>query len=369
MAKYDFNTTIIGGGVIGLSIAYSLSKKIENVLLLEKNDLLGQEISARNSEVIHAGIYYKKKSLKTFHCLRGNRLLYNYCKERGIPFRRIGKLIIAKKNSSLRLKNLFKNAKENGVNELSYLNKREISALEPEIEADEAIFSGTSGIIDSHRFMHALADDFELNQGIIMQKTSFSAAKIENEKINVEIRNADQSTFTFTTKTLINASGMSSSDNSKKIIGKGLSDIPETIPYKGNYFYYKGKNPFSHLVYPLPDQDGLGLGIHASIDLGGKLKFGPDVDLENTSLEVNPKRKEFFLEQIRNYWPKISEEMLVPDYVGLRPKIFIENKIYSDFLIQEDAVNGTRLISLYGIESPGLTSCLSLAQDISSIIN
>ena len=369
MAKSDFNTTIIGGGIIGLSIAYSLSKKIENILLLEENDRLGQEISARNSEVIHAGIYYKKKSLKTFHCLRGNRLLYNYCKERGIPFRRIGKLIIAKKNSSLRLKNLFKNAKENGVNELSYLNKREISALEPEIEADEAIFSGTSGIIDSHRFMHALADDFELNQGIIMQKTSFSAAKIENEKINVEIRNADQSTFTFTTKTLINASGMSSSDNSKKIIGKSLPDIPKTIPYKGNYFYYAGKNPFSHLVYPLPDQDGLGLGIHATTDLGGKLKFGPDVDLEDTSLEVNPKRKEFFLEQIRNYWPKVNEEMLVPDYVGLRPKIFIENKIYSDFLIQEDAVNGARLISLYGIESPGLTSCLSLAQDISSIIN
>jgi L-2-hydroxyglutarate oxidase LhgO len=162
---------------------------------------------------------------------------------------------------------------------------------------------------------------------------------------------------------------MSSSDNSKKIIGKNLPDIPKTIPYKGNYFYYAGKNPFSHLVYPLPDQDGLGLGIHATTDLGGKLKFGPDVDLEDTSLEVNPKRKEFFLQQIRNYWPKVNEEMLVPDYVDLRPKIFIENKIYSDFLIQEDAINGTRLISLYGIESPGLTSCLSLAQDISSIIN
>jgi len=369
MTHFDFNITVIGGGIIGLSIAYSLSKKIENVLLLEKNNLLGQEISARNSEVIHAGIYYKKKSLKSVHCLRGNRLLYHYCKVRNIPFKKHGKLIVAKKDSSLRLKNLFRNAKENGVNELSYLNKREISVLEPEIEADEAIFSGTSGIVDSHGLMLALADDFETNNGIIMQKTSFSAAELGSNKINVEIRNADQSTFTFTTKTLINASGMSSSDNSKKIIGKSLPDIPETIPYKGNYFSYAGKNPFSHLVYPLPDQDGLGLGIHATTDLGGKLKFGPDVDLEDTSLEVNPKRKEFFLEQIRNYWPKVNEEMLVPDYVGLRPKIFIENKIYSDFLIQDDAVNGTRLISLYGIESPGLTSSLSLAQDISSKIN
>jgi L-2-hydroxyglutarate oxidase LhgO len=269
----------------------------------------------------------------------------------------------------LKLKNLFRNAKENGVSELSYLNKREILALEPEIEADEAIFSGTSGIVDSHGFMRALADDFETNNGIIMQKTSFSAAEIGNEKINVEIKNADQSTFTFTTGTLINASGLSSSYNSKKIIGKSLPDIPETIPCKGNYFYYSGKNPFSHLVYPLPDQDGLGLGIHASIDLGGKLKFGPDVDLGNTSLEVNPKRKKFFLERIRNYWPNISEEKLVPDYVGLRPKIFIENKIYNDFLIQEDTANRTRLISLYGIESPGLTSSLSLAQKISSKIN
>ena len=220
MAKYDFNTTIIGGGVIGLSIAYSLSKKIENILLLEENDRLGQEISARNSEVIHAGIYYKKKSLKTFHCLRGNRLLYNYCKERGIPFRRVGKLIVAKKDSSLKLKELFRNAKENGVNELRYLSKREILALEPELDVDEAIFSGTSGIIDSHGFIHSLADDFEINQGIIMQKTSFSAAKIGNEKINMEIINSDKSSFTFTTKTLINASGLSSSENSKKITGK-----------------------------------------------------------------------------------------------------------------------------------------------------
>ena len=367
MAKFDFNTTIIGGGIIGLSIAYSLSKKIENILLLEENDRLGQEISARNSEVIHAGIYYKKKSLKTFHCLRGNRLLYNYCKERGIPFRRIGKLIVAKKDSSLKLKDLFRNARENGVKELRYLSKREIWALEPELDVDEAIFSGTSGIIDSHEFIHSLADDFEKNQGIVMQKTSFSAAKIGNEKINVEIINSDKSSFTFTTKTLINASGLSSSENSKKITGKNLPDIPETIPYKGNYFHYSGKNPFDHLIYPLPDQDGL--GIHTTIDMSGKLKFGPDVDLGDTSLKVNPKRKEFFLEQIRKYWPKINDDKLVPDYVGLRPKIFIKNKIYTDFYIQDYTVNETRLICLHGIESPGLTSSLSLAQDISSRIS
>jgi len=294
-------------------------------------------------------------------------LLYHYCKVRNIPFKKLGKLIVAKKDSSLRLKDLFRNAKENGVNELSYLNKREILALEPEIEADEAIFSGTSGIVDSHEFMHALADDFETNNGIIMQKTCFSAAKIENEKINVEIRNADQSSFTFTTKTLINASGLSSSDNSKRIIGKGLPDVPETIPYKGNYFHYSGKNPFSHLIYPLPDHHGL--GIHATIDMSGKLKFGPDVEIGNTSLKVNPERKEHFLEQISNYWPEISGEKLIPDYVGLRPKIFIKNKIYTDFFIQDHMMNESRLICLHGIESPGLTSSLSLAQDISSKIN
>ena len=367
MAKYDFNTTIIGGGVIGLSIACSLSKRIGNILLLEENDLLGQEISARNSEVVHAGIYYKKKSLKTFHCLRGNRLLYNYCKERGVPFRKVGKLIVAKKDSSLRLRDLFSNAKENGVSELRYLDQKEILALEPELDVDEAIFSGTSGIIDSHEFIHSLADDFEINQGIIMKKTCFSAAKMGNEKINMEIINSDKSSFTFTTKTLINASGLSSSENSKKITGKNLPDIPETIPYKGNYFHYSGKNPFNHLIYPLPDQDGL--GIHSTIDMSGKLKFGPDVDLENTSLKVNPKRKEFFLEQIRRYWPTINEEKLVPDYVGLRPKIFIKNKIYTDFFIQDHMMDETRLICLHGIESPGLTSSLSLAQDISSRIS
>ena len=367
MAKSDFNTTIIGGGIIGLSIAYSLSKKIENILLLEENDRLGQEISARNSEVIHAGIYYKQKSLKTFHCLRGNRLLYSYCKEKDIPFSKVGKLIVANKDSSLRLKDLYRNAKENGVNELRYLSKREILDLEPELEVDEAIFSGTSGIIDSHEFIHSLADDFEINQGIIMQKTSFSSARIENEKIIVEIINSDQTSFTFTTKTLINASGLSSSDNSEKITGKNLPDIPQIIPYKGNYFHYSGKNPFSHLIYPLPDHDGL--GIHATIDMSGKLKFGPDVEIGNTSLKVNPKRKELFLEQIRNYWPKISGEKLIPDYVGLRPKVCIKNKIYTDFFIQDHMMNESRLICLYGIESPGLTSSLSLAQDISSKIS
>jgi len=367
VAKYDFNTTIIGGGIIGLSIAYSLSKKIDNILLLEENDLLGQEISARNSEVIHAGIYYKKKSLKSFHCLRGNRLLYNYCREKGIPFRKTGKLIVAKKNSSSKLKDLYSNAKENGVKELRYLGKKEILSLEPDLEVDEAIFSGTSGIIDSHEFMHSLADNFSVNQGIIMQQTSFVSAEIQNQRINVEIINSDKSTFKFRTKTLINASGLSSSKNSRRLIGKGLPKIPETIPYKGNYFYYSGKNPFSHLIYPLPDDHGL--GIHATIDLSGKLKFGPDVDLENASLKVNAKRKKFFLGQIKNYWPKIREEKLMPDYVGLRPKIFVNNKIYTDFLIQDHMTDESRLICLYGIESPGLTSSLSLAQHISSKIN
>ena len=336
-------------------------------MLLEENDRLGQEISARNSEVIHSGIYYKKQSLKSFHCLRGNRLLYHYCKLRGIPFKKIGKLIVAKKGSSLKLKNLFRNAKKNGVNELRYLSKREILALEPELEVDGAIFSGTSGIIDTHGFIHSLAEDFEKNHGIIMRKTSFSTAEIENERINVEIITSDKSTFTFTTKTLINASGLNSSKNSSRLIGKGLPEIPETVPYKGNYFHYSGKNPFSHLIYPLPDRHGL--GIHATIDLSGKLKFGPDVDLENASLKVNPKRKVFFVEEISKFWPKISEEKLVPDYVGLRPKILIENKIYTDFFIQDHVMHRTRLICLYGIESPGMTSSLSLAQEISSKIN
>ena len=330
-------------------------------------DLLGQEISARNSEIIHAGIYYEKTSLKSIHCLRGNRLLYHYCGQRNIPFRKVGKLIVAKKDSSQRLKDLYRNGKANGVDQLRYLNRREILDLEPELDADEAIFSGTSGIIDSHRFVHSLASDFEKNHGIIMLTTSFVGAEMGNERINVDIVNSDNSTFTFTTKILINASGLSSSDNSSRIIGKDLPAIPATIPYKGNYFHYSGKNPFSHLIYPLPDE--YGLGIHSTIDLSGKLKFGPDVDLENASLKVNPKRKEFFLEQIRKFWPTISKEKLVPDYVGLRPKIFIENKIYTDFLIQDHMTYKTRLICLYGIESPGLTSSLSLAQNISSKIN
>jgi len=366
MGNYDFHTTIIGGGVVGLSIAYSLSKKHNNVLLLEKNDRLGQEISARNSEVIHSGIYYEKKSLKSFHCQRGNKLLYQYCKLRGIPFRKIGKLIVAKQDSSSKLKDLFRNAKNSGVKDLKYLDQSEILELEPELDADEAIFSATSGIIDTHEFIHSLANDFEKNQGIIMKKTNFVAAEIGDENINVEIKNSDGSAFKFATKILINASGLSASDVSRKIIGHGLPKTPETIPYKGNYFHYAGRNPFNHLIYPLPERHGL--GIHSTTDLSGKLKFGPDVDLENNSLEVNPKRKELFLKQIRKYWPEINEDKLVPDYVGLRPKIFLNNKIYADFLIQEHKISQNLFISLYGIESPGLTSSLSIAEYASSKI-
>ena len=367
MKKCDFNVAIIGGGVIGLAIAYNLSKYLKDIVLLESNEQLGQEISSRNSEVIHSGIYYKNPSLKLFHCLRGNQLLYAYCQLHNIPFKKTGKLIVAGKNSLNQLEDLFKNAKNNKVNELDYLDRAQVSKLEPELNVHAAIYSGTTGIIDSHEFIQSLANNFQNNGGIIMTKTEFIKADFNYDQVKVVIGNPDNTEYNFSTSSLINASGLSSTENLKRINGHDEKQIPETTPFKGNYFYYSSRNPFSHLIYPIPDKHGL--GIHVTIDMDNKLKFGPDVDLSDTHLEVNEHKKDIFFKKIREYWPNVEYEKLKPDYVGLRPKIFFDGEMYHDYYIHDQIKDSARLISLFGIESPGLTSSLSIAKEISSRMN
>lgn len=363
MNSTDFNVTIIGGGIIGLAIARFLSKKMSGIVLLEKNESVGQEISSRSSEVIHAGLYYANPSLKLRHCLRGKRLLYKYCRTNKIPFKKTGKLIVANSDSRKQLKELYKNAKNNNVSKISLLKKQQILDLEPELDADEAIFSGTSGIIDSHSLMYSLAQEFENNGGLIMEKTKFLNASINRNNFFVNIENSDQTEFKFRTNHIINACGLDTSITSQNIKGMGQNIIPKTIPYKGNYFYYAGKNPFKHLIYPLPDK--YGLGIHVTLDMNNKLKFGPDVDLEDSSYNVNIGKTEIFIKKIRSYWPNLDKEKIVPDYVGLRPKILINNKIFNDFYIDKYIKNNSRLVNCYGVESPGLTSSLSIAKEIS----
>ena len=197
-----------------------------------------------------------------------------------------------------------------------------------------------------------------------MTKTEFINADFNYDQIKVVIGNPDNTEYDFSTSNLINASGLSSTENLKRINGHDTKQMPETTPFKGNYFYYSSRNPFSHLIYPIPDKHGL--GIHVTIDMDNKLKFGPDVDLSDTNLEVNEHRKDLFFKNIREYWPNVEYEKLKPDYVGLRPKIFFNGEIYNDFFIEDQIKDSARLISLFGIDSPGLTSSLSIAKEISS---
>lgn len=354
---------VIGGGVIGLSVALKQAYKNKEVILIEENNYLGQETSSRNSGVIHSGIYYPKDSQKALLSLRGNNLLYEYCEKMKIPVKKLGKLIFTDKDNLSQLESLYDNGMANGVNGLKLLERKEISVIEPELLAYYAIFSKSTGIVDVHSLINALANEFEMKGGIILRKTRFSSAEILQDKVKVKIRNPDKTQYEFFTDILINCSGLFAEHNSSKVVGLDKSEIPDTFHVKGNYFFYSGSNPFKHLIYPIPPN--IGLGIHSTSDMEGRLKFGPDTDFTSTTLEVNAERKSIFLEAIENYWPSIEEKKLMPDYVGIRPKIKINDEIYSDFLFEKHTEN---YLSLYGIESPGLTSCLAIGEEVDSLI-
>ena len=350
---------VIGGGVIGLSVALKQVHEKEEVILIEENSYLGHEISSRNSGVIHSGIYYPKNSLKSLLCIRGNDLLYEYCNNMQIPFKKLGKLIFTDKSKLTQLESLYNNGTENGVTGLKLLDRRGISSIEPELNADYAIFSQNTGIIDVHSLINTLSNEFEMKGGLILKKTRFCSAEIHKDKVKVKIQNPDDTNYEFLTDILVNCSGLFAEYNSNKVQGLEKADIPIPFHVKGNYFFYAGRNPFKHLIYPIPPT--IGLDIHSTSDMEGRLKFGPDTDFSSVSLEVDNERKSIFLEAIRNYWPSITEEKLMPDYVGIRPKIKVKGEVYSDFLLKKHTEN---YISLYGIESPGLTACLAIGEEV-----
>ncbi len=363
-----FNITIIGGGVIGLAIAEELSARHEQVLLVEKNSGFGQETSSRNSEVIHAGIYYPHGFLKAAFCTEGNRLLYELCKKREILHRRIGKLIVATDDEECeKLASIKKHAEGNGVSDLALLGKKQIMTLEPEVIAGAAIYSPSTGIIDSHGLMRSFYVNAAASGAVIAFHSEVTGIHNENGSYEVETNGGE---YRFRTRVLINSAGLYS-DRIAAMAGINIEQCGYRLKYcKGNYFFASPAPNLHHLVYPVPPENTVSLGIHATRDLGNRVKFGPDSQyINDIEYSIDEGRKPSFYLSIKKYLPAIREDALHPDMCGIRPKLQGPGEPYRDFVIKDEKDAGyPGLINLIGIESPGLTSCVAIARYVSSFV-
>lgn len=354
---------IIGAGVIGLSIGKHLAKDGRDVLILEKEKHFGMETSSRNSEVIHAGLYFAPDWLKTKLCVRGKEMLYHYATERHIPHQRCGKIMVAcEKDEIPKLGIIKEKAANNGVADLTHLSKAKINELEPDIAGIEGLFSPSSGIIDSHMLMVNMLGDIEDNGGMLAYDIEIGA--IEKHKSGFKLTMKDG--YALTCSMLINAAGLGAQEITDKIDAMPSNLIPKRVMAKGHYFSYSGKTSFKHLVYPLPNKGSLGL--HLCIDTGGGVKFGPDINfVDQLDYNVPIELKEKFLTAVKRYFPKVDPEKLHPDYSGIRPKL---SQAGLDFNIQFQDTHGIEgLINLFGMESPGLTSSLAIGDYIRGKIN
>ena len=354
---------VIGAGVVGLAVARALALAGREVIVIERHARIGEETSSRNSGVIHSGIYYPKDSLKARFCVRGRELLYEYCEQRQLAHSRCGKLIVAQEAQTAALRDLATRAEANGVHDLEWLTGGDVSALEPEVRSAAALLSPSTGIIDVHEYMSALVADIEAAGGQVVLKTRFLGAS-RSEGLDVRL-DCDGEPLSMTCEQLINSTGLSAVDLPKSIAGYRGN---RTAYYaKGNYFVCQGARPFRHLVYPMPNEAGL--GVHATLDLDGTTRFGPDVEwVEQLDYAVDARRGDTFYEAIREYWPALRDGALQPGYAGIRPKLVGPNARAADFVIETAREHGVPgLVNLLGIESPGLTSSLAIAEYVSSL--
>jgi L-2-hydroxyglutarate oxidase LhgO len=365
----SLNITVIGAGVVGLSIAEALSTNYKRVLLIEKNDGFGKETSSRNSEVIHAGIYYPHGFLKAFLCTEGNRLLYNLCKDRNIPHKRTGKLIVAVNEEECAcLENIKRHAEENGVSDLTLLGKKQCLTLEPEVRARAAIYSPSTGIIDSHSLMRSFLLSAESSGAVIAFHSKVTAIRAENGIYEVETNGGE---YRFRTRVIVNSGGLYS-DSIAAMAGIDIDRHGYRLKYcKGNYFSASPSPKLRHLVYPVPPENTESLGIHATLDLSNRVKFGPDSQyIDQIEYSVDEGRRKSFYQSIRNYLPGIKPEYLHPDMCGIRPKLQGPGEAYRDFIIKDERDIGyPGLINLIGIESPGLTSCAAIARYVNALVS
>lgn len=364
---------VVGAGVVGLAIARALALGGREVFVIERHPAIGMETSSRNSEVIHAGLYYPTGSLKARLCVAGREALYAYCEERGIAYRRCGKLIVATSQAQLgKLAAIRDQAQANGCTEVQALNAAEARTLEPALSCIAALSSPHTGIIDSHAYMLALQADAEHAGALFAFNSEVLCGRTTAEGITLQVRarNGRETELTeLEASTVINCGGLWSSHLASSIDGLHQDDIP--VPYfaKGNYYSLAGKAPFSRLIYPVPEAGGL--GVHLTLDLGDQTRFGPDVEwLDHTGNEidyaVDPRRADKFYREIRTYWPELPDASLQPAYAGVRPKISAPDTAASDFMFSSH--RNPHYLGLYGIESPGLTASLSIAAHVAMLL-
>ncbi|WP_295849269.1 NAD(P)/FAD-dependent oxidoreductase [Tardiphaga sp.] len=357
---------VVGAGVVGLAIARQLAQSGREVIVLEAADAIGTVTSSRNSEVIHAGIYYPAGSLMAEFCVAGRRALYAYCAARGIAHRNSGKLIVATRPDEIaKLQSIKAHAEANGVDDLRVLSAAEARALEPQLRCEAALLSPSTGIIDSHSYMLSLRGEAEAAGAAFAFMAPLERGRATAGGFEVEV--GGEAPMLLACDLLINSAGLSATAIARGLDGMPLDLIPPAYLAKGCYFSCSTKAPFSRLIYPVPEPGGL--GVHLTLDLAGQARFGPDVEwVDHIDYAVDPARSEKFYPAIRRYWPELPDGALMPSYSGMRPKIVPPAVAVQDFMIQGPQSHGVKgLINLFGIESPGLTSSLAIANHVATM--
>lgn len=355
----DIECVVVGAGVVGLAVARALAMQGRDTIIVEKEAVIGAETSSRNSEVIHAGIYYLAGSLKARLCVEGRNELYPYCESRNVAYRQCGKLIVAQRSTVPALEGIVTAASRNGVDDLSWLDRSQAQRLETELRCDAALLSPSTGIIDSHGLMLAYLGDAEAHGAVLAFGTKVRALKQERD--GVAITFGDDDVPSLHTKLVVNCAGL---EAPALAAAAGLA-APKAYYAKGSYYALAGRSPFSRLVYPTPEPGGL--GVHLTLDLAGQARFGPDVEwVDSVNHDVDPARADKFYAAVRAYWPALRDGQLTPAYAGIRPKIAGPGEPNADFVIASPPRDGVAMINLFGIESPGLTASLAIASEVAS---
>jgi L-2-hydroxyglutarate oxidase LhgO len=363
----ETETIVVGAGVVGLAVARALAQSGREVIVLEKADHIGTETSSRNSEVIHSGIYYAPGSLKSRLCVRGRDLLYDYCEAKGVPHRRTGKLIVATSSAEVpTLEKYFDLARRNEIGEIAWLTAEQVRELEPEVHCVRALHIPYTGIVDSHALMTALWGDLQAAGGDVAFLSEVTGGhRRPDGRFELVVAGLDES---LTCRELVNSAGLHAPDLARKLDDCAGEQAPTAYYARGHYFSLSGKSPFSRLVYPVANSAGL--GTHVTIDLAGRAKFGPDVQwIDGVDYSFGPSRRDSFAEAIRLYYKALDEHRLQPDYTGIRAKIVGPGQPAADFRLDGPQFHGiTGLVQLFGIESPGLTACIAIADEVCALL-
>jgi L-2-hydroxyglutarate oxidase LhgO len=361
--KEKTGAVVIGAGVVGLACARALALRGIETVILEANAAIGMETSSRNSEVIHAGLYYAPGSLKARLCVEGNRLLYAFCDAHHVAHRRCGKLIVATApEQEEKLAALKSQSAQNGVSDLQLLSAAQLATLEPQLSATSALLSPSTGIVDSHGLMLALLGEAEAHGASLALKSPLLRGEARGSGFLLEV--GGEEPMQLEAGIVINSAGLHAAKVAATLAGLAARHVPALHYARGNYYALAGGAPFAHLVYPLPEPGGL--GVHLTLDLGGQARFGPDVEwVDAIDYTVDPRRADAFYAEVRRYWPALPDGALQPAYSGIRPKLTGPDEPAADFLVQAEAMHGVPgLINLFGIESPGLTASLALAEHV-----